>query len=74
MSELNHLNAIEYRLSNERIRRDNATGKEREWREHNVRMIEKELQGEIDFLATKGIVIEELEEMTMDDILAELEI
>lgn len=75
MSELSHLSVIEYRLSNERIRRDNAKGKEREWREHNIRMIEKERQNEVDFLAKKGIIIEDIEDnfMTVDEIFAELE-
>lgn len=74
MSHYNHLNAIELRLSNECMRRDVSSGKNREWREHNIRMIERERQNEIDFLAKKGIFIEELDVMTMEDVLAELEL
>lgn len=76
-NELSHMNAIEYRLSNERIRRDMATtAKEVEWREHNIKMIERELEGEIAFLKAKGVEVEQFidDEMSIDDILDELDI
>lgn len=74
MVDTNHLDAIDLRLSHERSRVSTAkTPAEREWREHNVRMIEREREGEIAFLAKHGIVIEEAPEMTIDEILAEMD-
>ncbi len=70
----NHLEAIELRLSHERARVSDArTETERAWREHNVRMIEREREGEIAFLAKHGIIIEDTPLMTIDEILAELD-
>ena len=74
MDELSHLDAIDLRLSHERSRVSEAkTDKEREWRQHNVRQIERERQQEITFLAKRGVVVTEAPEMTLDEILAELE-
>lgn len=75
-NQFSHLNAIDLRLSHERTRRDLATNaKEREWREHNIKMIEREREGEIQFLRSKGIeVVEETDELlSLDEIFAELE-
>lgn len=59
-----HLDAIDLRLSHERERARTAkTKREREWREHNVRMIERERESEISFLAIHGIIIEEPKEL-----------
>lgn len=61
-----HLEAIELRLSHERARRDSARSqKERDWREHNCRMIEKEQECEIAFLERRGI---DCKPVTLDDI------
>lgn len=68
MSDFSHLEAIELRLSHEKARVAATKGKEREWREHNVRMIEREKQAEIEFLAKRGIVVP-----TLDDIFAEMD-
>lgn len=49
-----HLDAIDLRLSHERARVAAAKpGKDREWREHNVRQIEREREAEIAFLAAR---------------------
>lgn len=58
MSDLLHLEAIELRLSHERARAATAKpGKERDWRENNVRMIEREREAEIAFLAKHGVKV-----------------
>lgn len=68
MPNLNHLDAIDLRLSHERSRVTAAKpGAEREWREHNVRMIERERAGELAFLAKQGYV--EPAPMTLDEIM-----
>lgn len=61
-----HLEAIELRLSHERERvRAAKTAKEREWREHNCRMIERERESEIAFLEKRGI---DCKPVSFDDI------
>jgi hypothetical protein len=51
MTDLSHLNAIDSRLSHERARVLEAkTPAERDWRQHNVRMIERERAQELKFL------------------------
>lgn len=73
MSDFSHLYAIEDRLDHEKTRVKNSRSvKEREWREHNVRMIEKEIVGEIAFLASRGIIVPDTANMTDDELLAEL--
>lgn len=89
-NELSHLHAIELRLSHERSRitqlkhlpvkpsRNAVKTKEQaeiEWREHNVRMIERERADEIKFLEKRGIVpVAEVGPlMSLDEIFAELE-
>ena len=70
MTDTSHLDAIDLRLSHERARVTSAkTEKEREWREHNVRMIEREREGEIAFLAKRGIKIDPTP--TIDDIMSD---
>lgn len=72
-SELSHLNAIDLRLSHERARVSQAkTDEEREWRQHSVRMTERERDQEIAFLARRGIIVTEEQEMTLDEIITEL--
>lgn len=71
MGSLSHLEAIELRLSHERARvAALKPGKERDWREHNVRMIEREREAEIAFLAARGVTVpaaQTLEELLSDD-------
>lgn len=68
MTSLSHLDAIELRLSHERARVVAATpGKDRDWREHNVRMIERERDAEIKFLAARGATV--TAPMTLEEIL-----
>jgi len=70
MNELSHLEAIEQRLAIAKSYVAKAKNeKEKGWREHNVKIIEKERQNEIDFLAKKGIVVKE---MSDEEILKEL--
>lgn len=72
MFDLSHLDAIDLRLSHERARVTEArNAKDRTWREHNVRMIERERVGELAFLAKQGYV--EPAPMTLDEIFAELD-
>lgn len=74
MTDRSHLDAIDLRLSHERERvRTAKTANEREWREHNVRMIERERENEIAFLAKHGIVVEEAPAMTQAELMAELD-
>ena len=69
MTDLSHLNAIESRLAHERARvRAARTPAEREWRQHNVRMIERERTHELDFLG--GPVTATLDDISDDDLLA----
>ena len=76
MNELSHYYAIEARLNREKIRLFHATNEnERMFREHEVKMNQKELDSEIKFLAKKGISIpSSLDEIMMsdDELLAEL--
>lgn len=68
MTDFSHLDAIDQRLSHERARVAEAkTNKEREWREHNVRMIEQERASEIKFLQSKGVNFPSIDEIMSDD-------
>lgn len=68
MADLDHLDAIDLRLSHERARVAAAkTTAEREWREHEVRMIEREREAEVAFLAAKGVEVPA--PVSLDDIL-----
>ncbi|MBR2118478.1 MAG: hypothetical protein IJ935_07370 [Afipia sp.] len=70
MTNFSHLDAIDQRLSHERARVLQAkTNKEREWREHNVRQIEKERADEIKFLERNGVKFP-----TLEEIMSELDI
>lgn len=69
--DLNHLNALEFRLSNERVRiAESKTDKEREMRTVWVKGIEKEIEQEKKFLGIVGVP--ELNVMNDDDLLSEL--
>lgn len=75
MQDLTHLNALELRLSNERIRLSQATSQaEIELRKVWVQQTEKEIQGEIDFLASKGITVHKaiIKDFDADALLKEL--
>lgn len=74
MTDFSHLDAIDQRLSHECARVAQAkTRKERDWREHNLRSIEKERADEIRFLEKNGFKFPTLEEIMSDDeLLAEL--
>lgn len=74
MTDFSHLDAIDERLWHERARVEQAkTKREREWREHNVRMIEQERDSEISFLKKNGVSFPTIDEIMSDDlILAEL--
>ena len=68
MTDFSHLDAIELRLSHERARvMQETNAKAREWREHNVRMIERERASEIAFLEKSGYRFPSLEEILSDD-------
>lgn len=73
MVDYTHLNALEYRLHNEKMRLNEATNsKEIELRKVWVFQIEKEIKAERAFLN-----LPEMEsdiEMTLDELLAELEL
>jgi hypothetical protein len=69
--DLSHLHALEFRLSNERVRLSEAkTKKEIEQRKVWVVGIEKEIANEKKFLGIDGI--EEMNKITDDDLLSEL--
>lgn len=71
MTDTTHLNALNLRLSNERVRLANAkTEKEREMRAVWVAGIEKEIEDELAFLEKQPV---ELPEMTDEQLLAELD-
>lgn len=74
MVDFSHLDAIEQRWLHERARVLKAkSSKEREWREHNVRQIEKERAAEIAFLKRNGVKFPTIDEiMSDDDLLAAL--
>lgn len=62
---MNHLSALQLRLSNERIRLSQATNQgEIELRTVWVKQLEKEVAGEIEFLSAN--------DMSADDLLKEL--
>ncbi len=62
---MNHLSALQLRLSNERIRLSQATNQgESELRTVWVKQLEKEVAGEIEFLSAN--------DMSADDLLKEL--
>lgn len=68
-----HLEAIELRLSHERERvRAAKTAKERDWRKHNCRMIERERESEIAFLEKRGISCKpfSLDDISDDELLS----
>lgn len=69
MQDQSHLNALLLRLSNERIRRDNSTGKERELRDVWVKQCQNEVDREYEFL---GLMKPEESDMSLDEILDEL--
>lgn len=63
--DTSHLVALENSLSNERQRLKEAkSDKERQFREHNIEMIKKEIQGEYEFL---GISKDTAELLTLSD-------
>lgn len=73
MTDLSHLEAIDLRLSHERARVTEArSAKDRAYREHNVRMIERERVGELAFLAKQGYV--EPAPMTLDEIFNDMDL
>jgi hypothetical protein len=73
VTDLSHLDAIDMRLSHERVRVSEArNAKEKEWREHNVRMIERERVQEVAFLVARGWV--EPAPMALEDILSDEEL
>jgi hypothetical protein len=60
MYDTTHLHALELRLSNERMRLFKATNPvEIELRSVWVQQAEKEIKGEIEFLASKGITVQQ---------------
>jgi hypothetical protein len=71
IDSLSHLEAIDLCLSHERVRAATAKpGKKRDWHEHNVRMIEREREAEIAFLAARGVMVPAtpmLDEILSDD-------
>lgn len=69
-----HLDALYLRLSNERARLANASkGREIELRKVWVAGIEKEIQSEIAFLETKGIIFpKSIDDIDDDELLREL--
>lgn len=69
-----HLDALQLRLSNERIRlAASKTPQEREMRTVWVQGVEKEIASEIDFLAKNGIIIPtSIDDIDTDELLAEL--
>jgi hypothetical protein len=75
MSDFDHLDAIDDRLSHERARVEQArTKRDRDWCEHNVRMIEQERDSEIAFLKRSSVKFPTIGEIMSDDeLLAELE-
>ena len=75
MDDLMHLHSLELRLSNERMRLSEATSQaEKELRSVWVNQLEKEIKGEIEFLASKGIMVSKvtIKDKDADAILKEL--
>lgn len=48
--KFDHLDALQTRLANERVRYSEATGKDKEYRAFMVSQVEKEIEGEKAFL------------------------
>ena len=75
-NQFDHYEAIEQRYFHEKSYLAAAkTGRERKWREHNIAMIERELEGEIDFLEKRGIdcsLLKQTAELTDEELLSEL--
>lgn len=72
MTDFSHLNALEFRLSNERIHLQNAkTVAEKDLRAVWVKQLQDEIAAEYKFLGVEPVTIDE--NLTMDDIFAELE-
>lgn len=75
MDDLMHLHSLELRLSNERMRLSEATSQsEKDLRSVWVKQLEKEIQGEIEFLASKGITLQKAttKDFDADELLKEL--
>lgn len=71
MQDTSHLAAIMDRMDRERQRMNQATStREREFRAHQVRMAEKELEAEYKFLGMTTTA--DLPKLTDDELLAEL--
>lgn len=72
MTDLTHLNALEFRLHNETMRLRSATcPKEIALRTVYVAQCEKEVAGELEFLGISASTADN--DMSIDEILAELE-
>lgn len=79
MHNTDHLNALRFRLHNEKARLEATTSaREIEWRKVVVSGIEKEITAEICFLKTKGVMVglvsttPSIDDMLDDDLLNEL--
>lgn len=73
MNDFNHLDALRIRLSRARgYLAASKPGKDRAWRQSQLIYVEKEIEGEIAFLAKRGIIEAELPAMTDDELLAAL--
>lgn len=74
MNQTSHLEALQFRLSNEKSRLNNAKNKnERTFRETLVAQIEKEIHGELKFLKSKSIKVDtSIDQMSDDELMAEL--
>lgn len=82
-NELSHYDAIKARIARETERRDSLVmsmfvrksdlESAKSFRDHQIKMAEKELQAEIEFLKTKGIDLSPVDcDMTDDELLREL--
>ena len=75
MDDLMHLHSLELRLSNERMRLSEATSQsEKDLRSVWVKQLEKEIRGEIEFLASRGITVQKatIKDFDVDELLKEL--
>lgn len=70
--DFSHLHAIELRLSNTRMRRDNAKDKDKLFWEHEIRMVEKELAGEYKFLGIEPPDNKPVTDTEIEELLSEL--
>lgn len=71
MTDMSHLYAIQDRLFHEKARVVEAkTGADREWRLHNVAMIEREEAAEYKFLGIEPVTLDDI--LSDDELLAEL--